>query len=97
VADWVQLMEIFRNETIRMKKLEYPIAVYEGGGISEKQDELRIQQRKEYLKSMYSNWELESIMNMARMRQRPWYYFLVKSLDSTKRSSALNTLAKMLK
>lgn len=97
VADWVQLMEIFKNETMRMKKLEYPIAVYEGGGISEKQDELRIKQRRDYLKSIYSDWEIESMMKMARMRQRSWYNFLVKSLDSPKRSKSLNALAKMLK
>lgn len=96
-ADWIQLMEIFRNETIRIKKLVFPIAVYEGGGISEKQDELRIQQRRDYLKSIYSDWEIESMMKMARMRQRSWYNFLVKSLDSPKRSKSLNVLAKMLK
>ncbi len=97
VADWVQLMEIFRNETLRIKKLEYPIAVYEGGGISEKQDDLRIQQRENYLRSIYSYWELESMMKIARMRQRPWYDFILKSLDSPNRSRVLNGLAKILK
>ena len=97
VADWVQLIEIFKNKTMRMKKLEYPIAVYEGGGISEKLDDLRIQQRKKYLNSTYSDWELESVMKMARIRQRSWYDFIIKSLDSPKRSRALSVLAKMLK
>ncbi len=97
VADWVQLMEIFKNETLQIKKLEYPIAVYEGGGISEKQDDLRIHQRKQYLRSNYSDWELESLMKIARIRQRPWYDFVVKSLDSPKRSRALTSLAKLLK
>ncbi len=97
VADWVQLIEIFKNKTMRMKKLEYPIADYEGGGISEKLDDLRIQQRKKYLKSTYSDWELESMMKIARMRQRSWYNFIIKSLDSPKRSRALNALAKILK
>lgn len=97
VADWVQLMEIFKNETLQIKKLEYPIAVYEGGGISEKQDDLRIQQRKQYLITNYSDWELESMMKIARMRQRPWYDFIIKSLDSPKRSRALSALANLLK
>lgn len=96
VADWVQLMEIFKNETLQIKKLEYPIAVYEGGGISEKQDDLRIKQREQYLRSIYSDWELESLMKIARMRQRPWYDFMVKSLDSPKRSRALSALAKLI-
>ncbi len=97
VADWVQLMEIFKNETLQIKKLEYPIAVYEGGGISDKQDDLRIQQRKQYLITNYSDWELESMMKIARMRQRPWYDFIIKSLDSPKRSRALSALANLLK
>ncbi len=94
VADWVQLMEIFRNEKPVIKKLDFPIAIYEGGGISEKQDDLRILQRAEYLKSIYSEWELLSIIKLSRMRQRPWYDFIVRALDSPKRSSILKLLSR---
>ena len=94
VADWVQLMEIFRNEKLVIKKLNYPISIYEGGGISEKQDDLRILQRAEYLKSIYSEWELNSIIKLSRIRQRPWYDFIVRALESPKRSSILKLLSR---
>jgi hypothetical protein len=94
VADWVQLMEIFRNHKLVIKKLDFPFAIYEGGGISEKQDDLRILQRAEYLKSIYSEWELNSIIKLSRMRQRPWYDFIVRALDSPKRSSILKLLSR---
>ncbi len=94
VADWVQLMEIFRKEKPGVKKLNYAISIYEGGGISEKQDELRILQRAEYLKSIYSEWELNSIIKLSRIRQRPWYDFIIKALDSPKRSLILKLLSR---
>ena len=94
VADWVQLMEIFRTEKLVIKKLDFPIAIYEGGGISEKQDNLRILQRAEYLKSIYSEWELNSIIKLSRMRQRPWYDFIVRALDSPKCSFILKILSR---
>ena len=94
VADWVQLMEIFRNDKLVTKKLDFPIAIYEGGGISEKQDDLRIFQRAEYLKCIYSEWELNSIIKLSRMRQRPWYDFIVRALDSPRRSAILKILSR---
>ena len=42
VADWIQLFEILKNEKVEVKKLAYPISIYEGGGFSEQQDELRL-------------------------------------------------------
>ena len=94
VADWVQLMEIFRKEKLKIKKLNFAISIYEGGGISEKQDDLRIVQRAEYLKSIYSEWELNSIIKSSRMRQRPWYDFIIIALDSPKRSWVLRQLSR---
>lgn len=94
VADWVQLMELFRNEKLKIKKFNFPISIYEGGGISERQDDLRIVQRAEYLKSVYSEWELDSIIKSSRMRQRPWYDFIISALDSPKRSWVLKLLAR---
>lgn len=95
VADWVQLMEIFRNEKLKINKLNFSISIYEGGGISEKQDDLRILQRAEYLKSVYSEWELDSIIKISRIRQRPWYDFIVDALDRPKRSWILKKLSRL--
>ena len=97
VADWVQLMEIFRNEKLKIKKFNFPISIYEGGGISEQQDDLRIIQRAAYLKSIYSQWELDSIIKISRMRQRLWYDFIIDAIDSPKRSWILKKLAHILR
>ena len=95
VADWVQLMELFRNEKLKIKKFNFPISIYEGGGISEQQDDLRIVQRAEYLKSVYSEWELDSIIKISRIRQRTWYDFITDALDSPKRSWILKQLSRI--
>jgi len=96
VADWVQLFEILKFEKVSIKKLNYPISIYEGGGISEKQDALRIKQREEYLKSNYSDWELDTLKKIARLRQRNWYNFIIKALDSPRRSKLINLFSKVL-
>ncbi len=97
VADWIQLFEILKKENIVVKKLSYPICVYEGGGFSEIQDEERKTQRIDYLKSVYSEWELEGLLVLSRLQQRKWYDFLLKSLDSPKRGMILKVISKWLK
>lgn len=97
VADWVQLFEILNNENIIIKRLDYPICVYEGGGVSEIQAEKRKMERKKYLKLVYSDWELEGLTTLSRLRQRKWYDFLLKSLDSPKRGMILAGISKWMK
>jgi hypothetical protein len=97
VADWVQLFEILRNENINIKKLDYPICVYEGGGISEIQEEKRKMERMKYLRSVYSDWELEGLAVLSKLRQRKWYDFLLNSLDSPKRGMILAGISKWMK
>jgi hypothetical protein len=97
VADWIQLFEILKNEKVSVKKLAYPISIYEGGGFSEQQDELRLSQRQSYLESVYSDWELESLSELKRLRQRNWFDFLIKALGSPKRSKAVELLAKTIR
>jgi hypothetical protein len=96
VADWIQLFEILKNENVQVKKLPYPISIYEGGGFSEQQDELRLSQRQAYLETTYSKWELESLKELKRLRQRNWFDFVIKSLGSPKRSKALELLARTI-
>jgi hypothetical protein len=96
VADWVQLFEILKNENIVVKKLAYPICVYEGGGMSEIQEEKRKTQRFNYLKSAYSDWELEGLLTLSRLRQRNWYGFLLKSIDSPQRNMILTLISKCI-
>jgi hypothetical protein len=97
VADWVQLFEILKNEKVQVIKLAFPISLYEGGGFSEQQDELRLSQRQSYLESVYSDWELQSLTDLKRLRQRNWFDFLIKALGSPKRSKAIELLAKTIR
>jgi hypothetical protein len=96
VADWVQLFEILKNEKVQVIKLAFPISIYEGGGFSEHQDELRLSERQSYLESVYSDWELESLTELKRLRQRNWFDFVIKALGSPKRSKALELLARAI-
>jgi hypothetical protein len=97
VADWVQLFEILNNEKVKIQKLAFPISIYEGGGFSEQQDELRLSQRQSYIESIYSAWELESLTELKRLRQRKWFDFVIKALGSPKRSKAIELLARTIK
>jgi hypothetical protein len=93
VADWVQLFEIFKNEKLKTKKLDYPISIYEGGGISELNDDMRLSQRLIYLRLLYSDWELDSLLILAKLRQRSWFDFIKLTLDSPKRSKLVAILS----
>jgi hypothetical protein len=97
VADWIQLFEILKNEKVEVKKLAYPISIYEGGGFSEQHDELRLSQRQSYLESIYSVWELESLTELKRLRQRKWFDFVIKALGSPKRSKSIELLARAIR
>lgn len=97
VADWILLFELLKNESLIIKKLNFPICIYEGGGISEQQDDLRRSERQQYLNSKYSEWELESLEQFRRIRQRPWFDFIIKALDSPKRGSVIQFIGQWLK
>ncbi len=96
-ADWVQLFEIIRFNELRIKYLGYSVSVYELGGNSGKYYNEGIEQRVKYFKSNYTLEEIKVLTNFARMRQRSWYSFLLKSLESPKRSIILNVLTKITK
>ncbi|MEY4572556.1 MAG: hypothetical protein RLZ10_1798 [Bacteroidota bacterium] len=96
VADWIQLFEILKNENVSTHYLDFPICVFDSSGFSSKNNYKRKVQRLEYLNSLYSVWELDSLLKLSRIRQRKWYEFLLKSLDSPKRSRAILLLSRIL-
>lgn len=95
-ADWVQLFEIMRLEKLSIKYLNFAIPVYEMGGNSDKYYQEGLNQREQYLKSCYSQNELNALKTIARLRQRKWHSFIIKSLDSPFRSKILTLLKKLL-
>jgi hypothetical protein len=97
VSDWVQLFEILASENVFVRKHPFPICIYEGGGISEQQDELRKSERQQFLNANYSEWELDSLEHLRALRQRSWYDFIIKSLDSPKRSAIISLISRWIK
>ncbi len=96
VADWVQLFSILRNEQVSAGYFEFPLVVYEGGGFSAQNDSLRLHQRQMYLQSIYSDWELESLTVLSRIRSRSWFTLINRSLESPKRSWLLSLLSRLI-
>jgi hypothetical protein len=96
VADWVQLFSMMKNENIRAEYFNLPFVVYEGGGYSEKNDQLRIKERQSFLERCFSQWELESLQILSRMRTRAWYPLLNRALNSPKRSWFLSVLSRLI-
>ena len=95
VGDWVQLFQLFKNEKITTQYLGIPVAIYDTQGLSSKFDFERKRQRIEFLSTLYSPAELETLEIHSRLRQRTWYGFIVKSLNSPKRSKILTWISKI--
>ena len=93
-ADWVQLFDIMRASSLTIKYLNYAIPVYELGGNSDKFYQEGLNQREEYLNRCYSLSEVNALKKMGRLRQRSWYSFILKALDSPKRSFILKILSR---
>jgi glycosyltransferase involved in cell wall biosynthesis len=92
MGDWIQLFELLKNENLKIKQVNEIICTYNIEGESEKNKDLRLKQRNDYLKSIYSNWELEELMKISRLRNRKYYNLLIKSLDKFSYARLLNFL-----
>jgi hypothetical protein len=95
VADWVQLFLMMRNEKINYQYFPLPFVIYQGGGYSELNDDKRLNERREFLASLYSTWELNDINILSRLSIRPWFSFTKRSLDSPLRSWLLKMFNKI--
>ncbi len=97
MGDWIQLFEILKNEKVFINKIDRNICIYDGEGQSEKYADIRHFQRKKYLESHYSPWELESLLPLNRLRHRKYYFMIMKSLDSYKYSYLLNIINRWIR
>lgn len=91
------MFEILKNNNnIICMKVSIPIVVYDGNGFSYINESKRIKERKYYLNTLYSNWELSSLEQHARLRTKPYFKRLLYSLDSPKRTLILDYVLKLL-
>lgn len=96
ISDWIFLFELFKTHTINTHKIELPLVVYDNEGISISSGSLWLDERARYLKSVYSDWELESLHQLARLNSKKYYGNLVRSLDSPGRSKILSNLLRFM-
>jgi hypothetical protein len=82
IADWIQLFESFKCENLVTKYFPNPIVIYDRNGFSFINDNKRKLERDKYLRSLYSNWELDSLLVFSRIRNKKYYFDLLKNLDS---------------
>ncbi len=96
IGDWMQLFKIMKNENPLVQYINKPICVYNMDGLSIQQDALRLEQRKQFLKLYYGEWELETLKKLGRLRTRSTYQWIMSSLDSYKRGIIIKWLSKVL-
>jgi hypothetical protein len=97
MGDWIQLFEILKNEKVLVNKINRNVCIYDGEGQSEKYADKRHLQRRKYLERHYSQWELESLLPMNRLRNRKYFPLIVKSLDSYKYSYLFNVINRWMR
>ena len=96
IGDWIQLFRIMKNENPTVNYIDRAICIYNNEGLSVQQNEKRLEQRKEFLKLNYSEWELETLTKIGRLRTREYYNWIVESVDSYKRSIIIKWLRKVI-
>jgi hypothetical protein len=82
IADWIQLFESFRSYNLIARYFPYPIVIYDRNGFSFLNEEKRLIERDKYLKSKYSKWELDGLLIFSRIRNRKYYFALLRNFDS---------------
>lgn len=96
ISDWIFLFELLKTHNISIHKIKLPLVVYDNNGISITSGSLWLDERARYLKSVYSDWELDSISWLARLNSKQYYSSLIKSLDSPKRTTILSYLFRIM-
>ena len=82
LGDWIQLFEIFKNEKdLKVVYEDRIICYYNTEGESDKVEGRRGIQRRLFLSKYYSEWELESMFKIARIRGRSYYFPFLVSLE----------------
>ena len=96
VADWVQLFTLFREIEPAIHYLDYPVALYEGGGVSEVNHNIKSSERIKFLHKVYSTWELDSLMKLHRIRTKNWLSHISRVLDSPKKTKIFSVLLNII-
>lgn len=96
-ADWAQLMKILINEgNINILRIPLVISIYEIGGFSDKNNELRINERRKFLKINLSSSLYDSFENIGGLVTKPNFNNLLKLSKSKWRWKIINSMIKLI-
>ena len=96
IGDWIQLFKIMKNKNPTVQYMNQAICIYDIEGLSIQQNDKRLQQRAEFLSLNYGEWELVTLKKLGRLRSRDFYFWVMNSVDSYKRSIAFKWLKKVI-
>jgi glycosyltransferase involved in cell wall biosynthesis len=82
VADWVQVFSILKYENPNIKYLNQNVCIYDTTGLSSRLDSERKNEKNVFLRSIYSDWELNDLKKFSRIRIRNWSYLIDRAIDS---------------
>lgn len=97
IGDWIQLFTIMKKEDPEVVYYPKPICHYDATGLSVQQNEKRLEQREQFLREWYSEWELRQLRQLGRLRGRIWYSWIMEGLDSGKKHHLLKNLSKWMR
>lgn len=95
MGDWIQLFMILKKENPKVLYKAIPICIYDEGGVSNHQADLRKYQRMIFLQENYSSWELQGLSPIIRLRGRKYYLWVVQTLDSWKKQLLIKYISKI--
>jgi glycosyltransferase involved in cell wall biosynthesis len=96
VADWVQLFNILKFEQPQIQYLDKIVCVYDTTGYSSRFDDKRKSEKSLFLKTIYSDWELNDIRNYSKIRIRDWYHLVTRAIDSKILGSVFSLLTQIM-
>ena len=97
VADWVQLFTILKFEQPQTQYLDATVCVYDITGYSSRFDSERKYEKSLFLKTIYSDWELNDLSNYSKIRIRDWYHLVTRAIDSKILGSMFSLLNRLIR
>jgi glycosyltransferase involved in cell wall biosynthesis len=97
MGDWIQLFQIMKYEKPTVCKLDMAVCIYDGNWQSEIYKDVMAKERMAFLNTIYSSWELETLLKISRMRGRNWYSWVLSAVDKYRRHYILNIISKCIR
>ncbi len=97
VADWVQLFTILKLEQPQTQYLKKTVCIYDTTGYSSRSDFDRNNEKIIFLKTIYSDWELNDLSKYSKIRIRNWYHLVKRAIDSKILGSVFSLLNRLIR